>query len=643
MTEFLELFHFLRPWWFVALIPVCLACAMLWLKQKHAQKWQRYVAPHLLPFLLDKAQVKQKRWPIAGLAIAWTLTVIALAGPVWQKVPQPVEQDISALVLCWDLSPSMLAEDIKPSRLERSRLKIIDLLNNRKEGQIALIAYSGEAYNVTPLSDDRQTIINLLPALSPTTLPTVGSNPEMALDNAHKLLKDSGIVSGHIMFITDDIDPVAFDYIENEMSTSPHQLTLWVVGSTEGAPIPLPSGGFAKNNGNMVLAKVNETELLSLAQRTGAYYIPMQTLGSDIETISQMLRNPMENQTQTTSRVFDQWFEHGQFFAILLLPFVIFLFRKGWIFVFVLSLGTLTLTENEVYAAPLEHLWQTQDQKAQEKLKSGDESAAMEFSSPKRRGAALYHLEKYEESAKQFALGAEAEDLYNMATALTRAGKYEEAIESYDKALEKRPDWNLAIDNRDIAKKLAEISKQRSDQQQDGEPDEQKEGSDQDQQKQEGDSQSEQDKQDGEQQSSDQQSANDEGSEGEQQDSEQSQSSTENDSSEKPEENPFSQAGEQEEEDKNEEQDMQQAQQREAGEDEKTEQDDQQEQHALVQNAEMSEEQSEEQQKLEQWLRKVPDDPSGLLRNKFQYEYDKRRRSMESSSSYSNDDPEKRW
>src|SRR5690606_11113883 len=141
-------------------------------------------------FLLDQAHGRLKSWPLYGLLGLWAVAITALAGPVWQKIPQPVERNTDALVICWDLSPSMLAEDVKPSRLVRSRLKLIDLLKTRRDGQVALIAYSGEAYTVTPLTDDRQTLINLLPALSPTTLPTVGSNPEMALNMAVQLLKD---------------------------------------------------------------------------------------------------------------------------------------------------------------------------------------------------------------------------------------------------------------------------------------------------------------------------------------------------------------------------------------------------------------------------------------------------------------------
>src|SRR5690554_571921 len=117
----LQDFHFLRPLWLVALLPALLLCLWLLISQRRNVQWTRYVAPNLLPYLLDQIQVKRQRWPLFGVLGLWALAIVALAGPVWQKIPQPVERNTEALVICWDLSPSMVAEDIKPSRLMRSR------------------------------------------------------------------------------------------------------------------------------------------------------------------------------------------------------------------------------------------------------------------------------------------------------------------------------------------------------------------------------------------------------------------------------------------------------------------------------------------------------------------------------------------
>ena len=112
----------------------------------------------LLPYLLQEKAVNQSRWPLTTGAIAALLVIIALAGPTWQRVPSPVFRNESALVIALDLSRSMDAEDIKPSRLIRARYKIADILKQRKDGQTALLVYAGDAFTVTPLTDDTETI-----------------------------------------------------------------------------------------------------------------------------------------------------------------------------------------------------------------------------------------------------------------------------------------------------------------------------------------------------------------------------------------------------------------------------------------------------------------------------------------------------
>lgn len=656
MIETLNQFHFLRPLWFLALLPALLLCLGLWLRQRQSQQWVRYIAPNLLPFLLDQVQIRQKKWPLLGVFALWLTAVTALAGPVWQKIPQPVERNTEALVICWDLSPSMLAEDVKPSRLVRSRLKLIDLLQARRDGQVALIAYAAEAYTVTPLTDDRQTLINLLPALSPTTLPSVGSNPEMALTQALQLLKDGGVRRGNILFLTDEIEPAALDFMADELSRTPHQLTLWGVGTEQGAPIPLPDGGFAKNRqGEIVVARLNEGALQTFAKEQRAYYLPMLPTSSDIETLVQLL-SPQNRNTQRSDRVFDQWFEHGQYLPLVLLPFVAWLFRRGLIFTWLLLALLPFGYSPRAQALSWQDLWLTEDQQAQRELQRGNSEAATRFTTPERRGAALFAQQEYDAAAKEFAAGDDAADAYNRGNALAHAGRFEEAVKAFDQALKQRPGFPEARDNRAIAQQLADLQKQQQSEQQ------QQSG----QQQNSGD---QQDAQNGQEQGSDQQQS------GQNQSGEQSQDSAGGGDQEADAEP--GQSGEQEQSGPDEMSD-EEAAQRAAREQEEDEADAEEnpysaaqpkepgaeqageEQRSVPQQvepgqeapegekiqglAEMSSEpMTEEEQMLEQWLRKVPDDPSGLMRNKFKYQYLQRRQSLRDQGPYSNNQAEQRW
>jgi Ca-activated chloride channel family protein len=648
MAAFQE-FHFLRPLWFLALLPALLLYAGLWLQYRRGQQWLRYIAPNLLPYLLDRTQVQQRKWPLLGLLGLWILTVIALAGPVWQKIPQPVERNTQALVICWDLSPSMLAEDVKPSRLMRARLKLIDLLQTRREGQVALIAYSGEAYTVTPLTDDRQTLINLLPALSPTTLPSVGSNPEMALTQALQLLKDGGVHRGDILFLTDEIEPVAMEFMADELKSTPHQLTLWGVGTEQGAPIPLPEGGFAKNRqGEMVVARLNEGALQNFAKRQGFYYLPMLPTGSDIETLTQLL-SPQVQDTQRTDRVFDQWFEHGQYLCLLLLPGIAWLFRRGLVFAW-LAVALLPLSYSpHAKALDWQDLWFTQDQQAQRQLQEGDSEAAKRFSTSDRRGSALYQQQEYGEAAAEFAARQDAIAAYNQGNALTRAGQYEEAIKAFDKALQQQPSFAQAADNRAIAEELAKLQKQQEEQQDTGEENSDKQdGQQQESEEQKGEQKqqgSDKEKSEGQEGDSSQQGGEpqemseeeaekrmaqqrEEQRDKEQQDKEQQAKEKEQQALQKQnEENPYSQAKPLDAESQQAaEEDIEETDEKPAGE-----------------VAGMEQPMTEEQQMLEQWLRKVPDDPSGLMRNKFKYQHLQRRQSLRDPSNYPNNQAEQRW
>lgn len=626
----LQDFHFLRPLWFIALLPALLLCIGLLLRQRDQQQWLRYISPNLLPFLLDQVQQRQRRWPLVGLLALWAVAIFALAGPVWQKIPQPVERSNQALVICWDLSPSMLAEDIKPSRLVRSRLKLIDLLKARKDGQVALIAYSGEAYTVTPLTDDRGTIINLLPALNPASLPTVGSNPEMALSLALQLLADGGVRRGNILFLTDEIEPSALATIADELSHVPHQLTLWGVGTEQGAPIPLPEGGFAKNRqGEMVVARLNEDRLRQFATEQRAYYVPLVANNSDIETLLQLL-SPIAPETSMADRTFDQWFEHGQYLALLLLPFVALLFRRGWIVgIFLLVSVPLSLTPQQAQAFEWRDLWLRQDQKAQKDLEAGDKEAAKRFSTPERRGAALYQQGEFAEAAEEFAQGKDAIAAYNRGNALTRNGEFDKAIAAYDEALRQRPDFAEAKDNREIARQLAELMKQQQDQQGGDDND-----SDGDKDQQQGDQDGSQ--QNGERQKGDSSESAQNGSQGQEEEMSEEQAreraeQQQANQQEGEEENPYSQAAREQEEREQRTGELQ-AQDKEEG-----KPSDQQQ--AVVEA--QAEPMTEEQQMLEQWLRKVPDDPGGLMRNKFKYQYMQRRQSLRDG--YSNNQAEQRW
>lgn len=618
MMAFFEAFHFLRPWWLLALIPAALLVLALWRRQHSENAWQHLIAPHLLPYLMDAEQIRRRRWPLLGLLALWVLGTLALAGPAWQQQPQPTAQSDTPLVIVWDLSPSMLARDMEPSRLGRSRLKITDLLNSRTEGQTALVAYSAHAHVVTPLTEDTANVINLLPALHPGMMPAPGSNAESALKLAITLLERVNAPRGDIVFVTDEIAPSAFDTLRYKLRRAPYQLTVWGVGTTEGAPIPLEQGGFARDNtGNIVVARLNEEALQQFTAESGSYYVPMVTNDSDIETLNQLF-TPLASMDRKSDLMVERWFDHGQYLALLLLPFVLLLFRRGLVFAALLFVPLGLLPSQSAQALSWEGLWHNSEQRAQRRLAQGQTEAAEQFSHPQRRGAALHQQGQHERAAEAFAQAEGAEAAYNRGTALTHSGDYEQALTAFEQALNLRPDFPEAEHNRAIAEQLLEQQQQEQqeqDQDGDGENGDQQQDGEQDTQ---GDSESPEDQQ------GDRDNGQDQDGDSGPEDSEGHEDSSPTD----PGQSPYQEALDEYE--------------REQAEMEAGEQTAEQP-HTLEELSQEEIERLEEEQLLEQMLRRVPDDPSGLLRNKFRHEHQQRQLEIRHQRPFSNEHNEQRW
>lgn len=622
MSEFLTNFHFLRPWWFVALLPVSLAFVFMLNQYRRQTQWTSLIDNKLLPFLMDGEFSSRQKMPLYGVLVAWVLACIALAGPTWEKQPQPLQKDISALVILWDMSPSMYAQDLKPSRLVRSRLKLVDLLNARQEGLTALIAYAGDAHVVTPLTDDTKTIKSLLPGLTPSIMPAPGSNPERAFALAIELLKETGVAEGTIVFVTDGIPAGAGDTLWAGASESRHRITVWGIGTEEGAPIPLPTGGFAKNKrGEIVIARLEHDALTDMAIRMGGLYVPFAKGNGDLESVNYFAGSEYGKQETQELKVVDQWLEQGHWIAMFLLPFAALAFRRGWVVCLVIG-STLTPAGQ---AAGWRDLWLTKDQQAQHLLRREDAAAAATtFTDPDWRAIANYKAGQFAAAEQGFSLGEDARSKYNRGNALTHMGDYDGAIKAFDQALALDPELKAAEHNRAIAEQLKELQQQQGKPQQQGE---QQQGN-----------QDEQNRADNPQPQSRDASATDP----QQKQSEQNRNPQENQHD-----------GERDAARASDPEHMEEAQKQALDEhfqprDDKAPAEGKEEEWRAerrqsppreenadpqdppsMSSVQLSDEEKEQQQALEQWLRKVPDDPSGLLRNKFKFEYQKRRRELQ--------------
>lgn len=629
-------FHWLRPLWLL-LIPVSVVLVIgLWRQHQRRGNWQHIIDPTLLPYLLEGKMQRQQKWPLFALLAALTLAALAIAGPTWEKIPQPIHKTESALVVMLDLSPSMHAEDLKPSRLIRARLKLTDLLKQRQEGLTALIAYAGEAHIVTPLTDDTDTIISLLPALTPGVMPLQGSNPEMAIELAQQLFSDAGLNQGELLLITDGVTDEAIGTINDELQNQ-FRLSVLGVGTDSGAPIPIRQGGFAKDNGAIVIAKLGSSDLRQLAQKNGGMFRQLSASDSDL---SALLAQPdlMDERTRELERQFDIWFERGPYLALLLLPFAMLAFRRGWIASLAgVMLLSGSLTPQTSYAFGWDDIWLRKDQQGQKLLEQQQAADAAEtFKDSQWRGSAYYQNGDFEKAEQQFSEQDTADSNFNRGNALAKSQKLDDAIAAYDRALELDPDMEDAKANKELLEKLKQQQKEQEQQNQ--------QGSDQQNQNQQDQDQQNQNQQNQGQQGNNSQSDQDQSSDNQQQnsDSQQNQESSQDQEQQRDQGSP---EDSQNKDQQNQEQQKQEQQAADAGSDkdnqnsgkqEKADQAEEQQADDTESSAKSTmaagEGDKESDEALEQWLRKVPDDPSGLMKRKFNYQHNLRRKQYRDGS-----------
>jgi Ca-activated chloride channel family protein len=553
--------HFIRPLW-LALLPAAVLVPLLWRRlRRPSGDWGRICDTHLLRWLsVGDAAAKPSRYGPWLAGLGWLVAAVALAGPSWQKLPDSSFASRDARVLVLDLSSSMLAEDLKPNRLTQAHFRLSDMLEDESlEGQTGLVSYAGDAFVVSPLTSDTNTIKNMLPALQPDVIPVAGSRPDRALELAAELLKRSGVARGEVLLIADSGDraaaAVAADLAKQGIYTS-----VLAVGTLQGAPIPSGDGFVSDGKGNIVVTRLQRDVLQSIASAGGGRYSEL-TAGSAVN--SPWSAADGSEFVRKDDALGERWKDAGPWLALALLPLVAFSFRRGLLFVLPLIVLPGAFFSPVASAGIWDDLWARRDQQAQQALQQERaEEAAVLAKDPAIAGEALYRKGDYSAAAQSFSELDGADSHYNRGNSLAQAGELDAAIAAYDAALELDPAMEDALFNRSLVEQMKQQQEQEQQQQNqdsEGESSEDQSGEESQQEGQQGEEESSDSEQDGEQSEdeSEQQQDSEEGSEPSQADMEQNWS-------------------------------------------------------------------EEDAQAMEQWLRRIPDDPGGLLRRKFRNEHQRR-------------------
>ena len=442
----LEHFHFLRPTWALLLIPWL---AMVVIRSQQRDKQDMFggiIAPHLLQHL--RLQRFDTRWlnPKNFSLLFMVLVLLVIMGPTWRQQLSPLNQDQAALVILLDVSSTMQQKDVQPSRLQRAKQKISDLLALRPDKKSALIVYSGTAHSVLSLTADQDILNQYLAAITPAIMPRSGKFPEYSLPLADEILRGRNAPATIVMF-SDGLGAKSGQAFESYFLTHPHQLLVVGVGSEDEEP---------------GIAPLERESLKALATDANGVYLSLTIDDADVRQINQRI----ESHYKVTQDSALPWFDSGYLLVFPAMGLFLMWFRRGWTLTWMWLILPVVLSNIPAPAlaqqetTPITHeqsaamrefadLWLTRDQQGRLLLHLGRYTqAAARFNDLMWKGIAYYYSEDFMLAAEYFSRQDSDDALFNEANARAQGRDYVRAVSRYDRLLARTPDYSGATANR---------------------------------------------------------------------------------------------------------------------------------------------------------------------------------------------------
>lgn len=412
--------HFLRGAWLLALLVLPLAWR-LWRRRGGADgAWRQAIDPHLLPHLLGPRDARRSRWLPCIAALAYVLAVLALAGPAWRQVAQPLWQSRLPTVVAVDLSSAANATDLPPTRMAQMRARLSALLAHAP-GPVGLVAFADDAFTVAPITDDAANVALFVDALEPSVMPVDGQSPARAIEWSRRLIERAGYPRGRIVLITDHADAAARRAARDARDAG-HIVSALGVGTPAGASVPTAAGG-------AVRVALDEASLRALADAGGGVYARLVLDGGD-----RAVFDARETGAATRGRGEGRaWLDEGVVLVPVLMLLALILLARA-----PRAAGALLLVLC-VRPAVAADLWLRDDQRAHRAIE---------------RGIEAYRRGDYARAAQDFAQADSAVAHYDRGNALAKDGRLEDALRAYDEALRRDPRMDDARANRDAVRRV---------------------------------------------------------------------------------------------------------------------------------------------------------------------------------------------
>ncbi len=426
-------FHFLRPQFLWAVLPLALLLIIGLIVVREEVRWKRHIAPHLRPFVIKKGSEAMKRWMQVITFLVLSIAVVGLAGPSWEKHELPERILETPMVILLDLSQSMMATDLQPNRLERAKFKISDLLEADPRLRVALVGFAGTAHTLVPLTNDYRIVESNLKGITTGILPYQGSDLEAGLILADSLMKVTE-APGTILLVSDGFDEAVFEQLQRLAIQGNTRIEILPMGTAAGSEFPsLGSSRYVRDaHGKPIIASLDMAILRNLQAIEGIHVNALTLDTSDVDKIAKILRKDLEFKDKIEETE-EKWKDAGLLCIVPFAFFVLLWFRKGWVIYSLFLAVSLTSCSSD---ATFKDLWTTDAYKAQQFFDNEKyEEAAPLFSDPLRKGTAYFKGEDYAGAIQSFEMDSSAQGRYNLGLAYYKIGNLNSAKQAFDEAV----------------------------------------------------------------------------------------------------------------------------------------------------------------------------------------------------------------
>ena len=447
-----EDFHFLRTdyvWEGVAVL-VLISFGLLFYKEPNA--WKKHISKHLQPYVIQKGTTWKSSLIRLSVIIMFSVGFIAYLGPTWNKVDGPTKKIESQFIIALDMSKSMLTKDVSPTRLERAKFKIHDLLMANPRAETNLIVFSGSSHVAIPFTTDYKIILDQLDGLLPKMMPVAGTAFNGLFNKMDSLFNDNK-AQGRILLITDDLEDLSIERVSVFLQQNNVKLYISPFATQSGGTVP----SFKKNSA-LDLDKLNR-----LGQMDAVDILDLTLDDSDVKDLAKTISDALVFEDKPDEKD-ENWEDNGYWLLFPLAFLLLFSFRKGWtlnLIIILISFSSCSDDKNKKNSdLKFKDLWYTKAYQAQQEYdKENFLSAAVKFEDPMHKGIAYYKAGDYLSAQTAFERDTTVSGLYNLGLTYAKLGQLNKSQEIFESVLQRDPsNENAASNLQQITRAIDEIS-----------------------------------------------------------------------------------------------------------------------------------------------------------------------------------------